>query len=183
MTAAILPGEPIDKPLYIHRQSCYLFGRERRVADVPLDHPSISKQHAILQYRCDPANCPSLRSSSCSCSLPSQFSQFMSPFATPNFFSAANVGRWQSTDTFAACRQPHEMDYMFHLLLILNAAIFTMYVRVFLTSAIEAGLQCCSWLDIRMEQVAGSIAAAGCQTGILQSKASLHVFALFGLNP
>lgn len=44
-------GEPIDKPLYIHRQSCYLFGRERRVADVPLDHPSISKQHAILQYR------------------------------------------------------------------------------------------------------------------------------------
>ena len=45
-------GEPIDKPLYIHRQSCYLFGRERRVADVPLDHPSISKQHAILQYRC-----------------------------------------------------------------------------------------------------------------------------------
>ena len=44
-------GEPIDKPLYIHRQTCYLFGRERRVADVPLDHPSISKQHAVMQYR------------------------------------------------------------------------------------------------------------------------------------
>ncbi|EFN53416.1 hypothetical protein CHLNCDRAFT_58505 [Chlorella variabilis] len=33
------------------KQSCYLFGRERRVADVPTDHPSCSKQHAVLQYR------------------------------------------------------------------------------------------------------------------------------------
>ena len=33
------------------RNSCYLFGRERRVADVPTDHPSCSKQHAVLQYR------------------------------------------------------------------------------------------------------------------------------------
>lgn len=39
-------------PLPIHRQSCYLFGRERRVADVPTDHPSCSKQHAVLQFRC-----------------------------------------------------------------------------------------------------------------------------------
>lgn len=37
--------------LYIHRQSCYLMGRDRKVADVPLDHPSCSKQHAVLQYR------------------------------------------------------------------------------------------------------------------------------------
>ena len=33
------------------RQSSYLFGRERRVVDVPTDHPSCSKQHAVLQYR------------------------------------------------------------------------------------------------------------------------------------
>lgn len=33
------------------RSSCYLFGRERRVADVPTDHPSCSKQHAVLQFR------------------------------------------------------------------------------------------------------------------------------------
>lgn len=26
--------------LYIHRQSAYLLGRDRKVADVPLDHPS-----------------------------------------------------------------------------------------------------------------------------------------------
>jgi hypothetical protein len=45
-------GEPFGEPLYIHRQSCYLFGRERRVADVPTDHPSCSKQHGVLQYRC-----------------------------------------------------------------------------------------------------------------------------------
>lgn len=44
-------GEALPEPLYVHRQSCYLFGRERRVADIPTDHPSCSKQHAVLQYR------------------------------------------------------------------------------------------------------------------------------------
>ncbi|XP_078436734.1 SMAD/FHA domain-containing protein [Wolffia australiana] len=44
-------GEALNEPLYVHRQSCYLFGRERRVADVPTDHPSCSKQHAVLQFR------------------------------------------------------------------------------------------------------------------------------------
>ncbi|KAJ3268109.1 Smad nuclear-interacting protein 1, partial [Blyttiomyces sp. JEL0837] len=37
--------------LQIFRQSAYLFGRERLVADIPIDHPSCSKQHAALQYR------------------------------------------------------------------------------------------------------------------------------------
>ncbi|XP_042058074.1 FHA domain-containing protein DDL-like isoform X1 [Salvia splendens] len=44
-------GEVLNDPLYVHRQSCYLFGRERRVADIPTDHPSCSKQHSVLQYR------------------------------------------------------------------------------------------------------------------------------------
>ncbi|KAH9651517.1 FHA domain-containing protein DDL [Citrus sinensis] len=44
-------GEMLKEPLYIHRQSCYLFGRERRVADIPTDHPSCSKQHAVIQFR------------------------------------------------------------------------------------------------------------------------------------
>lgn len=39
------------EPLFVSRQSRYLFGRERRVADIPTDHPSCSKQHAVLQYR------------------------------------------------------------------------------------------------------------------------------------
>jgi hypothetical protein len=35
---------------WLHRrQSMYLFGRERRVADIPTDHPSCSKQHAVIQ--------------------------------------------------------------------------------------------------------------------------------------
>lgn len=43
-----------DKPLEhieVHRQSAYLFGRDRKVADIPIDHPSCSKQHAVLQFR------------------------------------------------------------------------------------------------------------------------------------
>ncbi|VDM00064.1 unnamed protein product [Schistocephalus solidus] len=37
--------------LHIHRQSGYLIGRDRNIADIPMDHPSISKQHAVLQFR------------------------------------------------------------------------------------------------------------------------------------
>ncbi|KAL7466187.1 hypothetical protein ACHAXS_010627 [Conticribra weissflogii] len=36
---------------HISRQSAYLFGRDRKVADIPVDHPSLSKQHAVLQFR------------------------------------------------------------------------------------------------------------------------------------
>lgn len=39
------------KPFHMHRQSAYLFGRDRIVADIPVDHPSCSKQHAVYQYR------------------------------------------------------------------------------------------------------------------------------------
>lgn len=44
-------GDVLNEPLYVHRQTSYLFGRERRVAEIPTDHPSCSKQHAVLQYR------------------------------------------------------------------------------------------------------------------------------------
>ena len=44
-------GEEALPILHIHRQSAYLLGRDRRVADIPIDHPSCSKQHAALQYR------------------------------------------------------------------------------------------------------------------------------------
>lgn len=37
--------------LPMHRQSAYLIGKDRRVADIPVDHPSCSKQHAVFQYR------------------------------------------------------------------------------------------------------------------------------------
>lgn len=37
--------------LHIHRHHNYLIGRERRVADIPTDHPSCSGQHAVIQHR------------------------------------------------------------------------------------------------------------------------------------
>jgi len=40
--------------IYVHRQSAYLIGRDHKVADFPIDHPSCSKQHAALQYRSMP---------------------------------------------------------------------------------------------------------------------------------
>ena len=44
-------GEDALPLLHIHRQSAYLFGRDRTIADIPTDHPSCSKQHAVLQFR------------------------------------------------------------------------------------------------------------------------------------
>lgn len=40
--------------LYIHRQSAFLIGRDKKVADIALEHPSVSKQHAALQFRATP---------------------------------------------------------------------------------------------------------------------------------
>jgi smad nuclear-interacting protein 1 len=47
----VFKGEQ-ELPMYqIHRQSAYLIGRERAICDLPIDHPSCSSQHAVLQYR------------------------------------------------------------------------------------------------------------------------------------
>ena len=46
-----LTGDTAMPVLHIHRQSGYLLGRDRKVADIPIDHPSCSKQHAVLQFR------------------------------------------------------------------------------------------------------------------------------------
>jgi smad nuclear-interacting protein 1 len=35
----------------LNSRSCWLLGRDRAVADLPIDHPSCSKQHAVLQFR------------------------------------------------------------------------------------------------------------------------------------
>lgn len=47
-------GDKALQTLYIHRESAYLIGRERKVVDLAVDHPSCSKQHAALQYRLVP---------------------------------------------------------------------------------------------------------------------------------
>ncbi|XP_046839595.1 smad nuclear-interacting protein 1-like [Xenia sp. Carnegie-2017] len=44
-------GDQSMPVMYIHRQSAYLIGRERHIVDMAVDHPSCSKQHAVLQYR------------------------------------------------------------------------------------------------------------------------------------
>ena len=46
-------GEALDF-IPIHTASAYLLGRDRRVADIPIDHPSCSSQHAVIQFRCVP---------------------------------------------------------------------------------------------------------------------------------
>ena len=47
--------ERIGEPLILQNGSCFLLGRDREIVDIPLDHPTCSSQHAVLQYRqvCD----------------------------------------------------------------------------------------------------------------------------------
>lgn len=35
----------------ISKQSAFLMGRDRRCVDIPLDHPSVSSQHAVIQFK------------------------------------------------------------------------------------------------------------------------------------
>ncbi|KAK8790873.1 hypothetical protein WA158_005504 [Blastocystis sp. Blastoise] len=46
----------IINTLYLHRCSAFLFGRDDRVCDKVLQHASISKQHAVIQFRKVPLN-------------------------------------------------------------------------------------------------------------------------------
>jgi len=39
------------KKYWLHRKSMQLIGRDIRVCDIKIHHPTISKQHAVLQYR------------------------------------------------------------------------------------------------------------------------------------
>lgn len=47
----IYKGDALLETLALHTRSCWLFGRERLVVDVPTEHPSCSKQHAVIQFR------------------------------------------------------------------------------------------------------------------------------------
>ncbi|PFH53894.1 hypothetical protein AMATHDRAFT_53539 [Amanita thiersii Skay4041] len=47
----VFKGDEQTDLLHVHRQSAYLVGRDRLVADIAIDHPSCSKQHAVIQYR------------------------------------------------------------------------------------------------------------------------------------
>ncbi|KAI3388844.1 hypothetical protein SNEBB_005835 [Seison nebaliae] len=42
-----------ELPYYqIHRKSAYFISQWRSLADIPVEHPSVSKQHAVIQFRC-----------------------------------------------------------------------------------------------------------------------------------
>jgi len=43
--------ENLEDTLHLHRQSAFLFGRDKQVADIHLDTSSCSKEHAVLQFR------------------------------------------------------------------------------------------------------------------------------------
>ncbi|KAI0057798.1 SMAD/FHA domain-containing protein [Artomyces pyxidatus] len=47
----VFKGQEQVDLLHIHRQSAYLIGRDHTVADIAIDHPSCSKQHAVIQFR------------------------------------------------------------------------------------------------------------------------------------
>ncbi|EER26434.1 FHA domain containing protein [Coccidioides posadasii C735 delta SOWgp] len=47
----VFKGEDLLETVELGARSCWLIGRERLVADLPIDHPSCSKQHAAIQFR------------------------------------------------------------------------------------------------------------------------------------
>lgn len=47
-------SEKESKILHLHRHSCFIVGKEPRVAEILLVHPTISKQHAAIQFRLGP---------------------------------------------------------------------------------------------------------------------------------
>lgn len=47
----VFKGQEQLDVLHIQRQSAYLIGRDRLVVDIAVDHPSCSKQHAVIQFR------------------------------------------------------------------------------------------------------------------------------------
>lgn len=52
----VFKDEALLETLHISKQSAYLFGRNEEIADIPLQHPSSSSQHAVLQYRALPTD-------------------------------------------------------------------------------------------------------------------------------
>ncbi|KAI9725057.1 MAG: hypothetical protein M1812_000333 [Candelaria pacifica] len=47
----VFKGSEMLENVELSERSCWLVGRERVVVDFPVDHPSCSKQHAVVQFR------------------------------------------------------------------------------------------------------------------------------------
>ncbi len=50
----VFKGKSLLETLHISKQSAYLFGRNEDICDIHMAHPSLSGQHAVLQYRALP---------------------------------------------------------------------------------------------------------------------------------
>jgi smad nuclear-interacting protein 1 len=47
----IFKGKDMLDTVHIYQRSCWLMGRDQAVADLHVEHPSISKQHSVIQFR------------------------------------------------------------------------------------------------------------------------------------
>lgn len=47
----VFKGEDVVDTVALSARSCWLVGREVRVVDLPAEHPSVSGQHAVVQFR------------------------------------------------------------------------------------------------------------------------------------
>jgi len=47
----VFKGDDVLDTIDLGTRSCWLIGRELAVVDLPAEHPSISKQHAVIQFR------------------------------------------------------------------------------------------------------------------------------------
>lgn len=47
----VFKGPDIVDTVELSSRSCWLVGRELAVVDLPAEHPSVSKQHAVIQFR------------------------------------------------------------------------------------------------------------------------------------
>jgi len=43
--------DAVGEPIPLTQLPFYMFGKDRKVADIPTDHPSCSRQHAVLVFR------------------------------------------------------------------------------------------------------------------------------------
>lgn len=44
-------GQESLNPILLQNQSCYLIGKDERICDILLEHPTVSRQHCVIQFR------------------------------------------------------------------------------------------------------------------------------------
>lgn len=54
----VFKGDEVIDTIGLAGRSSFLVGKDRRVCDLPADHPSCSKQHAVLQFKLRERNMP-----------------------------------------------------------------------------------------------------------------------------